>query len=85
MWAVKQFFNYLQIRCEQWNHLIAVLQVMGIGRMHRYVDKIYFMYDKLQSSPLEISVLRKLVTYTKDKVVQNQVSCKVSTKSGFEW
>lgn len=52
--------------------------------MHRYVDKICFMYDELQSSPLEISVPRKLVTYTKDKVVQNPVSYKVSTESGFE-
>lgn len=58
---------------------------MVIDRMHRYMDKICFMYDKLQSSPLEISVLRNLVTYAKGKVVQTPVSYKVSTKSGFEW
>lgn len=58
---------------------------MGVDRMHRYVDKICFMYDELQSSPLEISLPRKLVTYAKDIVVQNPVSYKVSTKSGFEW
>lgn len=46
---------------------------MGIDRMHRCGGKICFMYNELQSSPVELSVLRKLITYTKDKVVQNSV------------
>lgn len=46
---------------------------MGIDKMHRCVDKTCFMYSELQSSPVEISVLRKLIAYAKDKVVQNRV------------
>lgn len=53
--------------------------------MHRCVDKICFMYDELQSFPLEMPVPRKLITYTKYMVVQNTVSYKVPTKSDFEW
>lgn len=44
--------------CEQWSKnslsYVAVLEVMGIDRMHRSGGKICFMYDELQSSPLEL-------------------------------
>lgn len=59
-------------------------EVMGTGRMHRCVDKTCFMFNELQSTPVEISVLRKLITYTKDKVVQNTVSYRIPAKSGLE-